>query len=350
MNHKLHVDVFGKAIGRSGWATHATSFATALNRLTPVRFRTSRRLLLPSLTSNLKIPILRGIGTPPSDFGVVITGEPLQRDRTTRWNVWETTKLPPSQLDLCESTQFLWTPSTWGRQNLIDNGIDPARVAVVPEGVDADFFKPAPKTPGRFRFLMVGKWEARKFPEGLLRAFVEEFSTKEPVELYLHSHNSYVKNFSAKERMERAGIKNEGNIILGAPCSIGALRTLYQSADCFVLPTRAEGWGLPILEAMACGVPAIATHYSAPADYVNDTNGYPLRVEKMVEAHCDDFGIHTGLWAEPDIGHLRHLMRTAFMNRDELIEKGRMARLTAESLTWDNASRVALRFIRQHAS
>lgn len=182
----------------------------------------------------------------------------------------------------------------------------------MPEGVNTEFFKPSPKKEGRFRFLMVGKWETRKFTEGLLHAFVKEFSTREPVELYLHAHNSYIKGFSAKDRVEKAGINNEGNIILGSPCSMPVLRSLYQSADCFVLPTRAEGWGLPILESMACGVPAIVTKYSAPVDYVDETNGYPLRVEKMVEAHCEDFGIHSGMWAEPDIDHLRHLMRQAF--------------------------------------
>jgi len=350
LNRRMHIDVFGKSTGSTGWATHAFNFAAAMDGLAPVRFRTSSKEAILNLTGGLRGPLFRGLlfKKRPADFGVVVSGRPFVKERSARWIVWETTELPESQRELCATTRFLWTPSTWGRQNLIANGIEASRVAVVPEGVDADFFQPAPKPPGRFRFLTVGKWENRKFTEGLLRAFTEEFGADEPVELHLHAHNPYLANFSLKAKVEQSGIPNKGNIILGEPCSLPQLRSLYQSADCFVLPTRAEGWGLPILESMACGVPAIVTHYSAPVDYINEANGYPLQVARMVEAHDDDFNIHSGMWAEPDVAHLRHLMRSAYQNREELIEKGRMARLTAEKFTWNNAANVALRTIHQH--
>lgn len=349
-HRKIHVDVFGNASGASGWATHSVGYAQALNKVTPVSFRAGRRVALRGLFGPLRMPLLRGLRKDPGQFGVVISGTPSYAEPSSRWIVWETTELPEAQQQLCSSTQFLWTPSSWGRQNLISNGIDPARVAVVPEGVDADFFRPGSQREGRFRFLMVGKWERRKHTEGLLRAFTEEFGQHENVELYLHAHNAYIPGFSLKKRVEDAGFSNNGNIVLGAPCAMPALRQLYQSANCFVLPTRAEGWGLPILESMACGVPAIVTNYSAPTDFVSEENGYLVNVARMVEAHDEDFNIHTGLWAEPDIGHLRHQMRTAFENRAALAEKGRLARLTAERFTWGNAATISLETIRQHLS
>lgn len=350
INRRMHIDVFGNSAGSTGWATHAFNFASAMNRLAPVRFRTSRKDAVLGLRGSFRGPLFRGLihRKKPGDFGVVIMGRPMVKERSARWIVWETTELPASQRELCATTQFLWTPSTWGRANLIANGIEQSRIAVVPEGVDTDFFRPGPKQSGRFRFLTVGKWENRKFTEGLLRAFTEEFGANEPVELHLHAHNPYIANFSLKAKIEQSGIPNNGNIILGEPCSLTQLRSLYQSADCFVLPTRAEGWGLPILESMACGVPAIVTHYSAPVDYINEANGYPLQVARMVDAHDDDFDIHSGMWAEPDVAHLRHLMRQAYQNREERIEKGRLARLTAEKFTWNHAANVALHTIQQH--
>src|SRR5207247_1086784 len=63
-----------------------------------------------------------------------------------------------------------------------------------------------------------------------------------------------------------------------------ALAALYRSADCFVLPSRGEGWGMPLLEAMACGLPVIATDWSGPRDFLKEDWAYPLRVKRLVPA------------------------------------------------------------------
>ena len=344
------IDVIGMPFGSTGWATHSLGFARAMNEFASVSFRTRRKHALLGLMGRDRSMLFRGMRKGHGDFGVVIIGNPIQPERSARWIVWETTELPESQRVLCETVKFLWTPSTWGRNNLIANGIDAARVAVVPEGVDTDFFKPRvkPDDSRRFRFLMVGKWENRKFCEGLVRAFAAEFSPRENVELYLQAHNPYVPGFSIADKLVQTGVSNTASIIPGNRCNMPALRALYQSADCFVLPTRAEGWGLPILESMACGVPAIVTRYSAPLDYVTEENGYLLDVSRIVDAHDEEFSIHSGQWAEPDIAHLRFLMRNAFENPGELRQKGESARRDALRFSWRNSAQVALRTIGRH--
>lgn len=331
------IDVFGQNRGAMGWATHSVGFSSALSEIAEVRFH-----------SNEQPPTLELNSHSPADFGIVVIGSPIEPFRSSRWIFWETTILPQSQSDLCASTRYLWSPSTWGQKTLIENGIDSSRVAVVPGGVDTKFFVPGLPEVRRFRFLSVGKWENRKFTEGLIRAFADEFKNSEDVELYLQVHNPYITNFSVRAKIEQMKLPGNPNIIIGDPCSIADLKILYQSSNCFVLPTRAEGWGLPILEAMSCGVPAIVTNYSAPVDYIDDQNGFPLQVAKMVEAHDDDFGIHSGYWAEPDVAHLRYLMRNAYQNPDLLLEKGQCARRTAERFTWSNSARLALDFVQSH--
>ncbi len=339
----------GILAGTTGWATHSLEFARALQPHAQVAFRTRKKHAAKCLLGRDAPMLLRGIFHPPGDFCVVIAGKPLSPKRSSRWIVWETTELPPAQREACAAVEYLWTPSRWGRDNLIANGYAAQGIAVVAEGVATHFYSPAVRSSARprFRFLMVGKWEARKFCDGLLRAFSREFKPDEPVELYLQAHNPYVPGFSLAQRVAATGVSNEHAIVLGAPCGLVALRDLYRSADCFVLPTRAEGWGLPILEAMACGVPAIVTRYSAPLDYVSDSNGYLIDVARMVEARDDEFGVNSGLWAEPDEAHLRHLMRQAFEHQDERLAKGRLATHDAQAFSWDAAARKAVQTIEQ---
>lgn len=344
MSRPLAIDVFGPPAGPTGWATHTAGFAQALARLAHVRLRTSPGRAQRALFGPLGPLVARGCWARRGDFGVVIDGEPGARQPAARWIVWETTVLPEAQRRLCASVPWLWTPSRWGREILIANGVAAERVAVVPEGVDTDFFRPAPrpKPAGPFRFLLVGKWEVRKCCRELIAAFAAEFRPGEDVELHLHAHNPYRRGFSLEAEIAAAGPPAGLRVVAGRAGSREDLRRLYQAADCFVLPTRAEGWGLPILEAMACGVPAIVTRYSAPREFVTEDNGYLLDVARRVDAVDPDFGIATGQWAEPDFEHLRRLMRRAFEDREELRVKGGRACRDAQQFSWDRSAAIAL--------
>jgi len=346
-NDRLKIDVYGSGSEATGWATLYTGFSKAMGEFAQVNYWTDKRA---KIRKSLYKRLLRLMGRENfyGDFGVVISGRAAYPHTTACWNVWETTLLPMVQKELCESVDYIWAPSSWGRQNLIGNGFKPEKVSIVPAGVDSDFFTPGQKHSGNFRFLMVGKWEERKFQDGLVKAFTDEFHPKESVELILHGHNPYIQGFSMKKKIEDLGVSNNNNILLNEKCNQMQLLELYRSADCFVMPTRAEGWGLPILESMACGVPAIVTRYSAPLDYVTDDNGFLLNVERMVDAHDDVFDIHTGQWAEPDIRHLRFLMRRAFENRGEVLDKGRIAREDARRFSWRNSAQIAYQTIVSH--
>ena len=68
-------------------------------------------------------------------------------------------------------------------------------------------------------------------------------------------------------------------LVQGEDMPRAALRNLYAAADAFVLPTRGEGWGLPIAEAMAMALPVIATNWSGPTALLSTDNSYPLSRE-----------------------------------------------------------------------
>ncbi|GAB4820035.1 hypothetical protein N2152v2_007081 [Parachlorella kessleri] len=96
------------------------------------------------------------------------------------------------------------------------------------------------------------------------------------------------------------------------------LPRLYKAADAFVFPTRGEGWGLPIVEAMSMGMPVIATNWSAPVDYLDDNVAFPLATQGMEED-----GSHL---CQPSVQHLRQLMRQVVEHPQEAARRGRAAR------------------------
>lgn len=89
--------------------------------------------------------------------------------------------------------------------------------------------------------------------------------------LYLHteaeSDYGWDLNSMAKEMGISESVKIPTNIGPGIGCDDSKLAQIYRAMDVFALPTMGEGFGLPILEAMACGVPVIATDYSGHLDY-----------------------------------------------------------------------------------
>ena len=112
--------------------------------------------------------------------------------------------------------------------------------------------------------------------------------------------------------------------ILDEELGLRALPRLYAAADAFVLPSRGEGWGRPHVEAMAMGLPVIATNWSGPAAYLDESVGYPLEFE--VQPVPSDLNLEGHNWAEPNVAHLRMLMRRVYERRDEALERGKAAR------------------------
>jgi glycosyltransferase involved in cell wall biosynthesis len=341
--------------GESSWAIHARYFFDALDKREEVRIA-SWNGPPPGLAPGSRPAFGRPILSNPSvGFGPIEHVSKIVGSRRIALVLWETTIMPVENVRMLRGMDEVWTLSNWGRQILINNGVDSEKVGVVPAGVDVQKFRPLPREREArpFRLLSVGKWEARKGTEDLIRAYCTEFHPDEPVELVLHCSNPFVNGFDLEANIRRIAGDRHPEIVASPPVTLGGLVDLYNSCDAFVLPTRAEGWGLPITEAMACGLPVIVTNYSAPADYLSQELAYLIPVEGLVPVYDPDFfpqGSTCGEWAQPDLGILRRLMRHVFEHPAEARKKAELARLEVCSRwTWDHAAAKALRLLRgQH--
>ena len=347
----LHV--YCDYFGNTGWARHAQGFLDSLRRHVDIGlFSWNTPADGPGLSDEVggmqararEHPVRVALGIGPIERMATLAGEVR-----IAFVVWETTRLPRAKLKILRTMDQVWTPSRWGREQLIANGLPAERIRVVPEGVDADRFAPQPaarpEDDHTFRMLCVGKWEKRKGIDDLVSAFCRAFSSGEDVELVLACHNPYLKDFDARQALDRLCGRDTPRIRLWAPGDDRALVQLYNRADVFVLPTRAEGWGLPIIEAMACGLPVIVTDYSAQRDYVTPDCGYPIPVKRMARVHDPVFyrGLGHGRWAQPDRKELQLLLRKAYEQRDELRRKGAAARQqVVGGWTWQHAAAEAV--------
>ena len=188
-------------------------------------------------------------------------------------------------------------------------------ISVCHEGCNTDIYtfkeRSFPKVVP-FRFLWLGAPNPRKGWEEVVSAWWAMNAKDNPdIELYLKTTmgDIYEKKYNV--------IYDSRNL------SLKELVELYHSAHCFVFPTRGEGWGLTLTEAMATGCPCIATQYSGTADFFDPYVGYPIKYD-MRRFYHGQYDLHTHSTA-PSVEDLAIRMAHVFNNYTEARVKARKA-------------------------
>ena len=222
------------------------------------------------------------------------------------YNVWETTEYPKAFFNLIHKYDQFWVPTKWQKDNLVKQGYPQDKVKIVPEGIDPEVFKPAAKKPAdKFTFLLFGKWEYRKATEEIVSAFLEVFKDHNDVELIASIDNAY--KFETGKMIEEKlkHLKLTGNNIklLHFPPASEYLDHLQQG-DVFISCARGEGWNLPLIEAMACGIPSVYSNWGAQLEFA-EGKGSPVKIDKEIPAANPETPDLVGNYCEPDWADFR---------------------------------------------
>ncbi|TCS93634.1 glycosyltransferase [Hazenella coriacea] len=278
-------------------------------------------------------PIIHYQAAPAHSFS--LPQAPISIGRT----MFETDSLPSSWVPILNELTEIWVPSTFNRETFASAGVKEDRIHIISGTLDETTYHPSGVEPyplpntRRFKFLSVFDWGIRKGWDLLIRAYFEEFDSDDDVSLIMKVSNFVEPHANPYREIEeiakKLGLRQYPHIqIINHSFSEEEMIRLYAATDCFVLPSRGEGWGRPYMEAMAMELPTIGTRWSGQQEFMNDENSYLIDLEGLipVDPLHSPFYYHGHQWAEPSIDHLKALMRQIVKNPLEAKEKGRKAR------------------------
>ena len=243
------------------------------------------------------------------------------------YNVWESTLQPESFFNELLKYDEIWVPSKWQRECTINQGADPNKVKVVPEGVDIHTFFPEEVekleqyNDGRFKFLLFGRWDYRKSTKEIIQTFLKTFSPEEPVDLVVSIDNMWGEEMdgykTTEERLEAYDLTDPRIKMIHFPTREDYIKYL-KTGHVFVSCARSEGWNLPLIEAMACGTPSIYSECCAQMEFA-EGKGIPVKIIGERPANANDYGRYTmselpGNYYEPDFNDLSEKMRFTYEN------------------------------------
>lgn len=294
--------------------------------------------------------LLRNESRPPANDAFVVQHAfpPFFRlsDRpriTVGRTMFETDRIPANWVAPCNLMDEIWVPGDFNIETFTASGVRRDKLWKLPGSIDEVLYAKdhAPlRFAGRrgFNFLSIFDWSRRKAWDVMVRAFVEEFSVDDDVALFLKVHSSIGKETSdllseletfVRRDLGRSPDRLPTILLLDDEVPAIDMPSLHLAADCYLMPSRGEGWGRPAMEALAVGVPTIATRWGGQIEFMHDQNSR-LVAASMVDvspqavAEAGHFRGHR--WAEPSLIDLRAAMREAFEDRRGTLDRAARGR------------------------
>ena len=280
--------------------------------------------------------------------------------RNIGYTMLETDKVTPMWAQKCNMMDAIFTPSPFCLSSFMQSGIT-VPIRIVPLGTDPEKFKPEGEKllnfPTKYNFLSVGQWLLqgdRKNMVGVIRTFHSIFKDNKDVGLIIKSYHESagtrdklaITN-SIQSLRNEAGLKpGDGPqvyLIHGAMSEENIIK-LYRNADCFLMPTAGEAWGMPLLEAATMGIPCITTGGTGSEAFLNpeftillDYNWQPigdmLRWPGVYEPHLK--------LAIPDMEEFSRMVNRVYKNQKITKEQGELQRkeILERDFSWKAAAK-----------
>lgn len=241
----------------------------------------------------------------------------------------------PNFAENSNKADFLLTPSNKSKERMEKLGVKKP-IFVFPHGVDPEVFKYTDRIKSEvFKFLYVGECSDRKGIFQLLEAFISEFKDNKNVELHIKSNNDML--FYNGDKVTE--IVNSHSNIFWHTDNQGHdyILELYKSSHVYVYPSRADTFGMTLLEAMACGLPIISTGEPGATELIEGKYYHVLSKDVPVKNHP----WMLGEWGEANVESLKKQMEYVYRNYIEIISSGDLKKHSeyiVENFSWDKVT------------
>jgi glycosyltransferase involved in cell wall biosynthesis len=262
--------------------------------------------------------------------------------RRNKYNIgywaWELPEFPDTWLAAFDHFDEIWCPSEFVRTSIAAKS--PVAVTTMPHAISFErptgtvtYVRGKFKLPlDKYLFLFIydlNSYSERKNPRAVIAAFRETGLAGRGATLVIKVHGA------AGNEADLAALRTSvadlpGVVLLTESFSRSEIYALISACDCFVSLHRSEGYGLALAESMFLGKPVIATDWSATTEFLDSSNGCPVRC-KLVALETSHGPYSKGqIWAEPDINHAAEWMQRLFTERAFGHRLGQAARARIE--------------------
>jgi glycosyltransferase involved in cell wall biosynthesis len=234
--------------------------------------------------------------------------------------MFETDAMPAPWLAPLRDRDEVWVPSPFNVETFARSGVREDRLKVLGGTLDFDLFSPEGTEPldlgapeGHLTFLTNFDFSERKGWRQLIRAWARAFAPTDAVCLVLKTGSLVQNDGEVMARIESfiaSEFGGRGNLapirILTDVLTITQMPSLYAGADAYVMASRGEGWGRPYMEALAMGLPTIASNWSGNLAFMEPETSWLVDGEVVpVQGHDLNIELYAGhSWFEPDVDEL----------------------------------------------
>lgn len=253
------------------------------------------------------------------------------------YTMWETDRLQPEWVKLLNKARAIIVPSQWQVECFRESGIT-VPMDVAPLGFDPLVYHPVGPMPDVCTFGTAGALTSggmRKNAQTVIDLFRREFPTEPDVRLRV----KITPGSPGVETYDDPRID-----VIRAILPLGEMADWYRSLTAYVNGSSGEGFGLHLIEAMACGRPVVTPCHSGLTAYFDASVGYPVEF-KLVPVKNE---IYTGHWAEPDERSMAEQLRRVYTNPDEARRYGLAAANRAKRFTWKAGGQALVRALRKY--